>query len=299
MSETKENQHEEEPSEDRVEDSSAVSGVEEADSNSKEPSLETPKKNTPIMYGTRKLHPGSKSASAKSLKQLRGPQEDDDLLEMDDLVVKSTAPAHLVENDGPNPNRRRNRERNRDNENEDQEPDVSSSDDSDNVPYPVDELESKDRPERFAEVEKRETPRTHGVQEFRPSKDGKRAEPKKRAKANGPTRRPVAKEKSKGLFGWLKSIFTSDEGAEGQSSDGKKRRPNQNRRRNNRGGQGRSRDGQSRSDGSGNRRPRRNRRPRGRQGSPSGQQSDSNRGNRPRRRRRKPQGEGRKSQSSS
>ena len=44
-----------------------------------------PEKSSSIMYGTRKLHPGAKSASAKSLDQIRGPYEDDDILEMDDV----------------------------------------------------------------------------------------------------------------------------------------------------------------------------------------------------------------------
>lgn len=302
MSETKENQTGEEPSEEKVETSPSVSGVEEeVNSNPKNPSQETPKNKTTIMYGTRKLHPGSKSASAKSLKQLRGPKDDDDLLEMDDLVVKSTAPAHLIESDGPNPKRRRNRDQNRDAEREGREFDDSlSTDDSEVAPYPVDDVEAEDRPERFAEVENRESSRTRGVQEFRPSKDGKRASPKKRTKASSPTKRPAASEKPKGLLGWIKSIFTSDDGEEGKSSDDKRRRPNQSRRRNNRGGQGRSRDGQGgRGDGSGSRRPRGNRRPRRRQGSPSGEQSDFNRGNRPGRRRQKPRTEGRESQSSS
>ena len=126
------------------------------------------------MYGTRKLHPGSKSGSAKSLKQLRGPQEDDDILEMDDLVVKSTAPAHLIEDDRPNSNRRRNtRDRNRDSEDEDQESSPATASDSEEVAYPVDDVNDEDRPERFAEVKKPDTARSRGVQEFRPSKDGK------------------------------------------------------------------------------------------------------------------------------
>ena len=299
MSETKENQAGEEPSDEQAEGSPSVSGVEEVDSNQKNPSQETPENKTTIMYGTRKLHPGSKSASAKSLKQLRGPMEDDDLLEMDDLVVKSTAPAHLIGSDGPNPNRRRNRDRDRENENDIKDSDVSTSNESDAVPYPVDEEESQDRPERFAEVKKPEISRSRGVQEFSPSKDGKRATPKKRARASASAKRPADKKKPKGLLGLIKSIFTSDEGEEDKSRKGKNRGPGQNRRRNNRGGQGRSRDGESRGDGSGNRRSRGNRRPRRRQGSPSGQHSDADGSNRPRRRRRKPQSEGKGSQSSS
>ena len=179
------------------------------------------------MYGTRKLHPGSKSGSAKSLKQLRGPQEDDDILEMDDLVVKSTAPAHLIEDDRPNPNRRRNnRDRNRVTEDEDQESSPATASDSEEVAYPVDEVNDEDRPERFAEVKKPDTARSRGVQEFRPSKDGKRGTPKKRAQANSSPTKPLAsKEKSKGLFGWIKSVFTSEDGEATRSSDGKKNGP--------------------------------------------------------------------------
>jgi hypothetical protein len=250
------------------------------------------------MYGTRKLHPGSKSASAKSLKQLRGPKDDDDVLEMDDLVVKSTAPAHLIESDGPNPNRRRNRDQNRDAERDSRESDDSTPEETDVVPYPADDGEAEGRPERFAEMERRDSSRTRGVQEFRPSKDGKRAAPNKRAKTGSSTKRPTAAEKPKGLLGWIKSVFTSDDGDEEKSSDDKRRRPNQNRRRNNRGGQDRSRDAQGgRGDGPGNRRPRGNRRPKRRQGSPLGEQSDSDRRNHPRRRRQKPRAEGRESQS--
>ena len=298
MSETKENQAGEEPSDEQVENPQTVSGVEEADPHQENPSQETPENKTAIMYGTRKLHPGSKSGSAKSLKQLRGPQEDDDILEMDDLVVKSTAPAHLMEDDRPNPNRRRNRERNRDAEEEDKESRPATASNPEEVAYPVDEVNDEDRPERFAEVKKPDTAGSRGVQEFRPSKDGKRGAPKKRSQtSNSPTKRPASKERSKGLFGWIKSIFTSEDEGATRSIDGKKRQSKQNRRRNSRSGQRRSRDGQRRGDVFGNRRPSGNRRPRRRSDGPSGQHSDSQSGNRPRRRRRKPQAEGKGSES--
>ena len=228
MSETKENQEGEEPSDEQVENPQTVSGVEEADPIQENPSQETPENKTPIMFGTRKLHPSSKSGSAKSLKQLRRPQEDDDILEMDDLVVKSTAPAHLMEDDRPNPNRRRNRDRNRDAEDKDQESRPATASDPEEVAYPVDEVNDEDRPERFAEVKKPDTARSRGVQEFRPSKDGKRGAPKKRSQAsNSPTKRPASKEKPKGLFGWIKSVFTSEDEGATRSSDGKKRQSNQ------------------------------------------------------------------------
>ncbi|MCH2613117.1 MAG: hypothetical protein MKZ70_00260 [Opitutales bacterium] len=120
MSETKENQAGKEPSDEQVENPQTVSGVEEVDPSLEHLSQETRKYNTSIMYGTRKLHPGSKAGSGKSLKQLRGPQ--DDVLEMDDLVVKSTAPAYLIENDRPNSNRRRDRDRDTDHENQESNP---------------------------------------------------------------------------------------------------------------------------------------------------------------------------------
>ncbi|MCH2387626.1 MAG: hypothetical protein MK240_05420 [Opitutales bacterium] len=296
MSETKENQAGKEPSDEQVENPQTVSGVEEVDPSLENLSQETPKNKTSIMYGTRKLHPGSKSGSGKSLKQLRGPQ--DDVLEMDDLVVKSTAPAYLIENDRPNSNRRRDRDR--DTEDENQESNPTTARNSEEVAYPVDEVNDEDRPERFAEVKKPDTARNRGVQEFRPSKDGKRGRGKKRSETgNSPTKRPASKGKPKGFFGWIKSVFTSEDEEVTRYSDGKKRRSNQNRRRNSRGGQNRSRDGQRRGDGSGDRRPRGNRRPRRRSDGPSGQYSDSQTGNRPRRRRRKPQAEGRESESSS
>ena len=54
---------------------------------------------------------------------------------------------HLIEDDRPNPNRRRNnRDRNRVTEDEDQESSPATASDSEEVAYPVDEVNDEDRP---------------------------------------------------------------------------------------------------------------------------------------------------------
>ena len=103
---------------------------------SDKPSQPSPKK-APILYGTRKRRPGAQTPSAaKTLDQIRGAYDDDDIIEIDDLPTRSTAPAALVENDRPPERNRRERPEPR---NEPVEDDSSSEE---NTLSPVSEVEA-------------------------------------------------------------------------------------------------------------------------------------------------------------
>jgi len=260
-------------------------------------------KSTSTLYGTRKRRPGAQSAPhAKTLDQIRGAYNDDDIIEMDDLPTRSNAPTNLIEDERPSERQRRDRPERRERSREQDESEAeASSETSEMEAYPTDEStgEPQDetpRPQRFAEVEKSKRAGSRQIEEFSPTKDGKRAAPRKRAKPESRDAKPsaVAGEK-KGLFGWIKSVFSSEseESETPQKPRPKSRKPNQRPRR---GGQNRSREDGSKSEHSGGgqrgRRPRRNRRPRGEASSNEG----NRRGNRPRRRRR-PQGERKQSSS--
>ena len=269
---------------------------------SDKPSQPSPKKAT-ILYGTRKRRPGAQTPSAaKTLDQIRGAYDDDDIIEIDDLPTRSTAPAALVENDRPPERKRRERPEQR------IEPVRDDSSSEENTLSPVSEVEAypadaKDsdenqessRPRRFAEVDESKRTGSRQIEEFSPSKDGKRAAPEKRVLSKDRiSDAPVANEK-RGFFAWLKSLFASEPDQPRKRRKGRpnNRKPNQKRR----GGQNRRRGDRPQREGSGGgqdgRRPRRNRRPRG-----EGENSEGNRqgGNRQRRRRR-PQGERRKTPS--
>ena len=269
---------------------------------SDKPSQPSPKK-APILYGTRKRRPGAQTPSAaKTLDQIRGAYDDDDIIEIDDLPTRSTAPAALVENDRPPERNRRERPEPR---NEPVEDDSSSEENtlspvSEVEAYPADAKDSDEnqessRPRRFAEVDESKRTGSRQIEEFSPSKDGKRAAPEKRVLSKDRiSDAPVANEK-RGFFAWLKSLFASEPDQPQKRRKGRpnNRKPNQKRR----GGQNRRRGARPQREGSGEgqegRRRRRNRRPRG-----EGENSEGNRqgGNRQRRRRR-PQGERRKTPS--
>ena len=269
---------------------------------SDKPSQPSPKKAT-ILYGTRKRRPGAQTPSAaKTLDQIRGAYDDDDIIEIDDLPTRSTAPAALVENDRPPERKRRERLEPR---NEPVEDDSSSEE---NTLYPVSEIEAypadaensdesqeSSRPRRFAEVDESKRTGSRQIEEFSPSKDGKRAAPKKRVPSEDRILdAPVPNEK-RGFFAWLKSLFASepDQPQERRKGRPNNRKPNQKRR----GGQNRRRGDGPQRDGSGGgqegRRPRRNRRPRGEGKNSEGNRQSDNR----QRRRRRPQGERRKTPS--
>jgi len=277
-------------------------------SESKEPSSPAPTEKKAILYGTRKRRPGASNASAaKTLDQIRGAYDDDDIIEMDDLVVKSTAPSHLVGGDRPASPKRRERFERPERREERQEKEETSPEekaiDSNIEAYPEDEpsqsSEATDdnRPERFATLKETQRPPQPAAEEFRPSKDGKRAAPKKRVRSeDSPVTMPKPPKK-KGFFAWLKSLFSSEEETpkpKGRSNDN--RGPNQRRRRQNRGPRenngerpnNRQRGGRNRNRGPRNNAEGRNRDDRGpREG------GDRNRegGDRNRNRRRRPQGE--------
>jgi len=275
---------------------------------SDKPSQPSPKKAT-ILYGTRKRRPGAQTPSAaKTLDQIRGAYDDDDIIEIDDLPTRSTAPAALVENDRA-PERKRSERRERpERRNEPAEDDASAEE---NTPSAVSEIEAypadaedsdetdetreSSRPRRFAEVDESKRAGARQIEEFSPSKDGKRAAPKKRVPSKDRiSAAPVPNEK-RGFLAWLKSLFASepDQPQERRKERPNNRKPNQKRR----GGQNRRRGDGPQREGSGGgqegRRPRRNRRPRGEGGNSEGNRQGSNR----QRRRRRPQGERRKTPS--
>jgi hypothetical protein len=219
--------------------------------------------NNKAVFGTRKSKPGAASGSnVKPLSQIRGVFDDDDEIEMDDLPVRATAPAHLVANERPRQNRER--DENRDGENR-RGPRRERSDERPRAPRterPKVERENKtptaettpapvltnqdtevkndeDRPERFGSVSEETLESRKSVQEFSPSKDGRRA-PEKKSEA--PTRRPARQAPAKkGLFAWLKSLFVAEPKVEkkpyenrrpSQGKDGnRRRRPNNGPRR--------------------------------------------------------------------
>ena len=269
---------------------------------SDKPSQPSPKKAT-IMYGTRKRRPGAQTPSAaKTLDQIRGAYDDDDIIEIDELPTRSTAPAALVENDRPTERKRREQPEPR---NEPARDDSLSAENtlspfSEFEAYPTDAEDSdtsqeSSRPRRFAAVDESKRTGSRQIEEFSPSKDGKRAAPEKRVPYKDRiSDAPVPNEK-RGFFAWLKSLFASEPNQPQKRRKGRpnNRKPNQKRR----GGQNRRRGDRPQREGSSggqeSRRPRRNRRPRG-----EGENSEGNRqgGNRQRRRRR-PQGERRKTPS--
>lgn len=266
---------------------------------SDKPSQPSPRKAT-ILYGTRKRRPGAQTPSAaKTLDQIRGAYDDDDIIEIDDLPTRSTAPAALVENDRPPQRKRRERPEPRN------EPVKDDAFSEENTPSPVSEIEAypadaedsdenqeSSRPRRFAEVDESKRTGSRRIEEFSPSKDGKRAAPKKRVPSKDRISDAPVPDEKRGFFAWLKSLFASepDQPQERRKGRPNNRKPNQKRRggQSRRGGDGPQREGPG--GGQEGRRPRRNRRPRG-----EGENSEGNRqgGNRQRRRRR-PQGERRK-----
>ncbi len=268
-----------------------------AESPKSEKSSQPSPNKTSILYGTRKRRPGAQTPSAaKTLDQIRGAYDDEDIIEMDDLPTRSSAPATLIENDhAPERKRRERRARIE----EPAKSDASSEEEvatpvSEIAAYPTDEDASDDstessRPRRFAEVDESKRAGTRQIEEFSPSKDGKRSAPKKRVPSEDRiSAGPVPNEK-RGFFAWLKSLFSSEPDQPQKRRKGRpnNRRPNQKRR----GGQNRRRSDGPQREGSGGgqegRRPRRNRRPRGEGGNSEGNRQGGNR----QRRRRRPQGE--------
>ncbi len=258
-----------------------------------------------ILYGTRKRRPGAQAApTAKTLDQIRGAYDDDDIIEMDDLPTRSTAPSALVEEDRAPERKRRERPERRERRSEARETDETSDEEeaspiSEIEAYPSDEVSSasteSNRPKRFDEVDKTKRVGARQVEEFSPSKDGKRAAPKKRVRSEDRiSSAPVPNEK-RGFFAWLKSLFSS----EPEQPEERKKRPPSNRKPNQRrqGGQNRRKGGAAQSERPGGnregRRPRRNRRPRGEGGGSDGNRQGGNR----QRRRRRPQGDRRETPS--
>ena len=127
---------------------------------------------------------------------------------MDDLVVKATAPSHLVGDDRPDSSNRRERNERperRDRNERRERPERRDRNERRSRPEPAEEQSSEepaidsnieaypedesfetpeeiqnDRPERFATLTETQRPERRPVEEFRPSTDGKRAAPKKR-----------------------------------------------------------------------------------------------------------------------
>lgn len=272
----------------------------------KEPSSPAPTEKKAILYGTRKRRPGASNASAaKTLDQIRGAYDDDDIIEMDDLVVKSTAPSHLVGGDRPASPKRRERFERPERKEEETSPEEKAieaypDDESSQSPEATDD----NRPERFATLKETQRPPQRAAEEFRPSTDGKRAAPKKHVRSEDSPVTLSKPPKKKGFFAWLKSLFSSEEETpkpKGRRNDN--RDPNQRRRRRegqNRGPRenngerpkNRQRGGRNR-----NRGPRNNAEGRSREDRGPREGGDSNRESGNRRRRRRPQGERRESPS--
>ena len=286
-------------------------------SEQKASSSPAPAEKNAILYGTRKRRPGASNASAaKTLDQIRGAYDEDEVIEMDDLVVKATAPSHLVSGDRPASSNRRERNdrsdrsgrrdrndrpnrRETEEEHSSEEPAIDASIEA----YPDDETSEKteapqdDRPERFATLSENQRPTRRPVEEFRPSTDGKRAEPKKSVRSEERPARYSKQPQKKGFFAWLKSLFSSeDETKQREERRPGNRGPNQRRRRGepNRDGDDRNREGGERPN-----RPRggrrRSRGPRSDAEGGEHRRHDSDNRNREggerRRRRRRPQGE--------
>ncbi len=276
---------------------SELQGVEE--NSSETPESVKPSPSSPgsasILYGTRKRRPGAQAAPhAKTLDQIRGAYDDNDIIEMDDLPTRSSAPTSLVDESRPPERKRRERSERKEKSRESSDSELEEASEASEIEaYPDDEApeeaQEESRPERFAEVDASKRAGSRPVQEFRPTKDGKRATPRKRAPEDKKVSKAPAAGPKKGLFARLVSLFSSEseEPEPQKKSRTDNRKPNPRRRR---GGQNRGRASDSSSDrsggGQGGRRPRRNRRPRA-----EGSENDGKRrSNRPRRRRR-PQGE--------
>lgn len=263
----------------------------------KKPTQPSPAKTTSILYGTRKRRPGAQAApSAKTLDQIRGAYDDDDIIEIDDLPVKSNAPDSLIDdNRAAPPKRRERRERRDDPKDADIHSEETESIKSDIEAYPSDETPSEDRPKRFATVDESKRAAKRPIEEFSPTKDGKRAAPVKRARPDEKAKTPSDSKEKKGFLAWLKSLFSSEpEKPEPQ----RRHRPSNrssNQRRDRGEGRNRAKRGDSQRDRSNRpegRRPRRNRRPRG-EGGPR----RPNREGGGQRRQRRPQGERKQSPS--
>lgn len=191
------------------------------------------------VFGTRKSKPGAAAGSnVKPLSQIRGVFDDDDEIEMDDLPVRATAPAHLVANDKPR--QPRERDENRDGENRRgprrergersnerpprkpraERPRPTEADEAptetEALPTPVQNQEvpevekTEDRPERFGSVSEETLQARKSVQEFRPSQDGRRAKKSAGKRDDRPTRRESKAPAKKGFFAWLKSLFSAE-----------------------------------------------------------------------------------------
>ncbi|MCH6258736.1 hypothetical protein MLD52_19415 [Puniceicoccaceae bacterium K14] len=273
---------------------------------------------TKSVFGTRKSKPGAAAGSnVKPLSQIRGAfDDDDDEIEMDDLPVRATAPAHLVENENRKPSRerdenrdgesrrgpRRDRERSKERsrkpraertptENAEEAAAVEANA-IEEKPETFQVEETEDRPERFGTVSEQTLEARKSVQEFRPSKDGRRAKKTTEKRGERPSQRqPKKAPKKKGFFAWLKSLFVAEkveekpkrnnrgprqgqgrsQGGQGGEQRRRRRRPNngprrdgnrpqgenQNRPRGDRGENGdRPRNNRRRRSGGGNRRPR-------------------------------------------
>lgn len=282
----------------------------------KEPSTPAPAEKKAILYGTRKRRPGASNAStAKTLDQIRGAYNEDEEIEMDDLVIKATAPSHLVGGEKPAPSNRR--ERYERPETEKEQSSEENAIDPNIEAYPEDEPSESthavedNRPERFATLKENQRPERRPVEEFRPSTDGKRAAPKKRVRSEDRPSHPSNQPKKKGFFAWLKSLFTNDEEANKQEERRPSNRgPNKRRRRQDgqergrgdrserpnrpRGGRNRSRGPRSNAEGrSGEGRPPREGGNRRREGGNRNREGGNREGGE--RRRRRPQGERRES----
>lgn len=188
------------------------------------------------VFGTRKSRPGAASGSnVKPLSQFRGVFDDEDEIEMDDLPVRATAPAHLVANDKPRQARERDetrdgesrrgprRERERSNERprkpRAERPAKTEAEKAplSETPAPVSNDEKikiedeGDRPERFGTISQETLDSRTSVQEFSPSKDGRRAKKTTEKRSERPTQARSKKAPvKKGFFAWLKSLFVSE-----------------------------------------------------------------------------------------
>ncbi|MDQ8204876.1 hypothetical protein [Pelagicoccus sp. SDUM812003] len=266
-----------------------------------------PSTDKPIRYGTRKQRAGAEAPAVTSLNSIKTFEEEE--IEMDDLPIRANAPEHLIDS-RPNPSerrerdgeerprrQRRSREEHPGNDRRRRSSETPSETDSEANAIEANEAEQpEDRPERFGMVENRESDSSQptGVQEFRPSRDG-RVAPKRERKPRSESGKPSAQPKKKGLLSKIISFFTGDESKEEESKSSPRRQSSDRPRNRNRRGPGdrQNREGDENQDGRPRRRKRRprNRGPRGENqgGNAEGQQ---NREGGQRRRRRRPRRSG-------
>ncbi len=263
----------------------------------------------PLRYGNRRSKPGADAPAIASISSF-SEEHEEEVIEMDDLVVRANAPEHLIDSrpapsesrsrDDSDRPRRNDRSRGVRRPREDRKQraprreETSTTEElnaSEATIAPEATDQPSERPERFGEVKSPENRgRTEGSsKEFRPSRDGRTAKKPSDRNDRSNNRKPRAAPKKKGFFAKLLAFFTGAKEEEEKKSDN--RNSGGQRRRSGRGRHGpnnRERDGQQNREGGGKRRQRpRNRKPRpeGEEGrrSERGQQNREHRSHRPRR----------------